>query len=91
MQFSIHGTKNFFCYVLLLSFPLMAQEEQQLIQRMEQSSSPERILALSIYCDDNVFSKRRTPESFNFLFKEAYRIASRDNDKEFIEYLDFCS
>lgn len=78
-------------FCLLFSIPLFAQEEQQLIQRMEQSDSRERILALSVYCDENVFSKGRTPLKFNFLLKEGYRIAESDNDKAFKDYLGFYS
>jgi two-component sensor histidine kinase len=75
----------------LSSISLFAQEEQELIRRMERSDSRERILGMSVYSDGNVFSNGRTPEKFRFLLKEAYRIAERDGDKEFKEYLEFYS
>lgn len=75
----------------LYSFPLFAQEEQEVIQHMEHSGSRERIIALSLYCDHNVFSRGRTREKLDLLLAAGYRIASRDNDKEFKDYLDFYS
>lgn len=78
------------CVFFFFSFSLKAQEEQQIIKRIENASSRERVLALSIYYEENTYSMpNRTPGKLDHLFAECYRMAERDGDREFKEYLDF--
>lgn len=79
------------CFLLLLTNPLRAEEEQDIIARLGTSSSQDRILAISIYCQENAYSRGRTRGKLNFLLHACYQIAARDRDQEFKEYLDFYS
>lgn len=54
---------------------------------MEIENSGERIRSLCFFYDSNVHSK--TPEKFDTLLIECYRIAERDHDRKFKDYLDF--
>lgn len=54
---------------------------------MENADSGERIRSVCLFYDSNVHS--RAPEKFDTLLTECYRIAERDHDREFKDYLDF--
>ena len=66
-----------------------AQEEQKLIEHINNAISRERIRSVSIYYEENIHTRStRTPKKLNAMLTECYRIAKRNGDKEFKDYLD---
>lgn len=78
----------FFSFLLVLCrfLPVLAQEEQKLVEEIKHAGSRERIVAVCIYFDNNTYS--RSSEQINFLFSECYSIAEKENDEMFKTYLD---
>jgi two-component sensor histidine kinase len=69
--------------------PLQAQQEElELVEKIKNSSSYQRIKAIADYCQENIDSRGRTPEKFDLVFKACNEVADRDNDIEFKLYLD---
>jgi two-component sensor histidine kinase len=78
-----------FFFLWVCSHFSMAQQSDinKIIQQMENANSGDRIRSLCLFYDSNVHS--RVTEKFDTLFAECYRIAERDDDRAFKDYLDF--
>jgi|GEM_PF-1128601 len=81
---------SFLFFLVLFWIGLAMGQEAELasaIEGMEKATSGERVRAVCMYFDSNVHS--RAPEKFDALLAKSYRIAERDKDRDFKEYLDF--
>lgn len=88
---------SFVLLFTLLLFPILVagydgngESEQQLIKYISNASSAERIRAVSLYYDKNLLSESpKIPKTLDAMLEKCYRIAEKDNDREFKDYLDF--
>lgn len=77
----------FFLFFLFLPLHLRAEQDQELIKRMDNLPSEERIRLLCLYYDTHIHSK--DPGKYNHFIAECDRIAQKDKDNEFKSYIDF--
>lgn len=83
------------CWLVLLVFfiiigDIKAQDVQDVLENIAHQNSQERILSISFYYEKNILGKvSKSSDSIDALLAVCYRIAERDNDREFKDYLDF--
>jgi two-component sensor histidine kinase len=79
----------FIFFLLFLSHFAIAQDTdlKKLIENLKDADSGGRIQALCLFFDSNVH--KRDLKAFDYFLSEGYKIAERDNDKDFTNYLDF--
>ena len=73
---------------MLFGYCATAQREQDIIRHIENADSEERIRSVCMLYDD-IVTFGETSEKFDIVLAECYRIAKKDNDTKFKEYLDF--